>query len=89
MFDRIKTDVGGSKANRVFHIKLVGDEEDASKKDNQWIELATRIKECLAASCEMCIADYEKLVSNVDAQRILSGWNYYTFFLLKARNIGV
>ncbi len=37
----------------------------------------------MAASLESCIANYEEEIRKVDAKRMVPGWNYNHFFLLK------
>ena len=97
VFDRVKSDFNPKLTyinmtlnphitSRVFHIKLVGDEEDkedSKAKETQWTDLLVRIRECISTSCENCISDYENAIRTMDANRMTPGWNFHNFFLTK------
>jgi hypothetical protein len=49
----------------------------------QWDDLINKLKECVGASFENCINNYEEEIRKMDAKRMAPGWDYNHFFLLK------
>lgn len=79
VFDKIRSDFN-TKQNRCVQLRVI----DESKSDTQlWEEFIVRLKESLINGFEQIINNYEDEIRKVDSRRLLPGWNYCNFFLLK------
>ncbi|KAJ1927801.1 hypothetical protein IWQ60_002618 [Tieghemiomyces parasiticus] len=83
MADKIRSDFALKREDhRVLTLNLAA----AGRRDVEaWNELFTRIKECVVQGFDHHVAHYEEDVRRLDAQRMMPGWNYCTFFLLKEK----
>jgi hypothetical protein len=59
-------------------------EPGSNESDSTWLDLAAKIGEAIMGSFSHHILQYEDNVRRLDAQRQMPGWNYCTFFLMKA-----
>src|SRR5271169_1632885 len=48
-----------------------------------WQDILGKIKDGVLQSFDSRVLQYEEDIRKMDAQRILPGWNYCTFFILK------
>jgi hypothetical protein len=83
--DRIKADVQSFntstvKKERVLSLKLHGNE---SKDYECWNEFIAKIKEGILFSFYSQISQTDEDVRRLDQQRLLPGWNYSQFFIMK------
>ena len=67
---------------RCVQLRVLDDSDNKADK-LLWDEFFLRIKECIVASFESCINNYEEEIRKLDAKRLQPGWNFSHFFLLK------
>ncbi|KAJ3213266.1 hypothetical protein HDU67_003109 [Dinochytrium kinnereticum] len=77
VFEKIKADFG-TKGERVIQLK-----QPIAKEGESLAEFFHRIKEGLVASFTKQVLQYEEDTRRLDAQRLLPGWNYCHYFVLK------
>ncbi|KAJ3124288.1 hypothetical protein HK100_011288, partial [Physocladia obscura] len=75
VFDRVKSDF--SKTN-IFQLKSTN-----TKENTVWNEFFAKIRELILSSFDAKLSLYEEDTRRLDAQRLLPGWNYCQFFILK------
>jgi hypothetical protein len=57
--------------------------ESPQEQDKSWNDLITRFKTLILLSFDLRVSQYEEDIREKDSQRILPGWNFCTFFILK------
>ncbi|RBQ97871.1 hypothetical protein VDGD_02946 [Verticillium dahliae] len=68
---------------RVVPATPTGYSETEKDAEVAWQELLSKIKGLILASFDMRVTQYEDDIREKDAQRLLPGWNFCTFFILK------
>jgi trafficking protein particle complex subunit 10 len=64
-------------------VPVPGYAESEQDADNAWQELVIKLKSLILSSFDMRVTQYEDDIKEKDAQRVLPGWNFCTFFMLK------
>ncbi|KAJ3063906.1 hypothetical protein HDU98_000341 [Podochytrium sp. JEL0797] len=75
VFDRIKSDF--AKTN-IIHLK-----PSHAKDPSIWTEFFAKLRELILVSFNAKLLQYDEDTRRLDAQRLLPGWNYCQFFILK------
>jgi hypothetical protein len=57
--------------------------ETPQENDSAWLDLVQKFKSLILSSFDMRVSQYEEDIRERDAQRMLPGWNFCTFFMLK------
>lgn len=57
--------------------------ETPKENEEAWADLVGKLKALILASFDNRVGQYEEDIREKDAQRILPGWNFCTFFVLK------
>ncbi|RKP34465.1 hypothetical protein BJ085DRAFT_12357, partial [Dimargaris cristalligena] len=85
VIDKIRADFSPKKDEpRILALNF----SDSGGMDMEsWSEVFTRIKECVVTGFNGQITHYEEDVRRLDAQRMMPGWNYCTFFILKEKMV--
>ena len=60
-----------------------GYQETPQDAENSWADLIGKVKNLILSSFDMRVTQYEDDIREKDAQRVLPGWNFCTFFILK------
>ncbi|KAM0326206.1 hypothetical protein ACHAQA_006803 [Verticillium albo-atrum] len=68
---------------RVVPATPTGYSETEKDAEVAWQELLAKFKSLILASFDMRVTQYEDDIREKDAQRLLPGWNFCTFFILK------
>lgn len=68
---------------RVVPAVPTGYMETAEDAKVAWAELIDKIRRLILLSFDMRVSQYEDDIRERDAQRVLPGWNFCTFFILK------
>ncbi|KAL8396542.1 hypothetical protein RB594_003575 [Gaeumannomyces avenae] len=68
---------------RVVPAVPTGYSETAQDIENAWADLIAKMKAWILSSFDMRVSQYEEDIKEKDAQRVLPGWNFCTFFILK------
>ncbi|KAK1969730.1 hypothetical protein LY78DRAFT_690380 [Colletotrichum sublineola] len=68
---------------RVVPATPTGYIESRQDAENAWEDLIGKFKELILSSFDMRVSQYEEDIKEKDAQRVLPGWNFCTFFILK------
>ncbi|KAM0280562.1 hypothetical protein ACHAQH_004007 [Verticillium albo-atrum] len=68
---------------RVVPATPTGYSETEKDAEVAWQELLAKIKSLILASFDSRVTQYEDDIREKDAQRLLPGWNFCTFFILK------
>ncbi|KAH6578982.1 hypothetical protein BASA61_010562 [Batrachochytrium salamandrivorans] len=79
VFDKIRSDFS-LKRDRCMELKLSNSE---SKDAEVWIDFIDRIKDGLMSSMAQQVAQYEDDTRRLEQQRMMPGWNYCQYFILK------
>ncbi|KAJ3374225.1 hypothetical protein GGF31_007744 [Allomyces arbusculus] len=82
VFEKIKADFGkgSDKRDRCLALRLL----DADARDQDvWGEFFQRIKDGILTSFDTQVMRYDEDIQRLDAQRMMPGWNFCQFFLLK------
>ncbi|KAJ1959549.1 hypothetical protein IWQ62_004566, partial [Dispira parvispora] len=81
--DKIRADFSPKKDDNRVLLLHFGD--DGHNDPETWHDVFARIKECVVQSFYRRVTHYQEDVRRLDAQRMMPGWNYCTFFILKER----
>jgi trafficking protein particle complex subunit 10 len=57
--------------------------ESTQEQENAWNDLIAKFKILILMSFDLRVSQYEEDIREKDTQRVLPGWNFCTFFLLK------
>lgn len=57
--------------------------ETAKQSENAWQDLTTKFKLLILRSFDARVSQYEEDIAEKESQRLLPGWNFCTFFVLK------
>jgi trafficking protein particle complex subunit 10 len=68
---------------RVVPAVPTGYVETEQEAENAWQDLVDKLKGLILSSFDMRVSQYEEDIKEKDAQRVLPGWNFCTFFILK------
>ncbi|KAK1985254.1 hypothetical protein LZ30DRAFT_709038 [Colletotrichum cereale] len=68
---------------RVVPATPTGYTESRQDTENAWEDLIGKFKELILSSFDMRVSQYEEDIKEKDVQRVLPGWNFCTFFILK------
>ncbi|TPX68860.1 hypothetical protein SpCBS45565_g02844 [Spizellomyces sp. 'palustris'] len=79
VFDRIKSDFNFKK-ERCVRVKLYN---DVSKDAESWTELQNHMKDGIVNSLNQQILQYDEDTRRFDQQRLMPGWNYCQYFIMK------
>lgn len=58
-------------------------DDGVQEQENTWNDLIVKLKTLILLSFDLRVAQYEDDIREKDAQRVLPGWNFCTFFVLK------
>ncbi|KAJ3151464.1 hypothetical protein HDU89_001906 [Geranomyces variabilis] len=78
VFDKIKSDFSFKK-ERCIRMKLQNDAKDVEA----WAELTNHLKEGITSSLNQQILQYDEDTRRIDQQRLMPGWNYCQYFIMK------
>ncbi|KAJ3176861.1 hypothetical protein HDU87_004793 [Geranomyces variabilis] len=78
VFDKIKSDFSFKK-ERCIRMKLQNDAKDAEA----WTDLTNHLKEGITSSLNQQILQYDEDTRRIDQQRLMPGWNYCQYFIMK------
>lgn len=78
IYDKIKSDFNLSK-DRLLLVKLYSE----VKESDMWNSVVNKIKEKLLANFFQKVLVLQEDIKRLDSQRLLPGWNYCSFFILK------
>ncbi|KAJ3010784.1 hypothetical protein HKX48_007205 [Thoreauomyces humboldtii] len=79
VFDKVKSDFNFKK-ERCIRMKL---QNDPSKDAEAWAELLSHLKEGVTSSLNQQIVQYDEDTRRFDQQRLMPGWNYCQYFVMK------
>lgn len=79
VYDKIKSDFN-QKVNKCAYIKSYGQDRESS---DAWVDFIEKISESVLASFTSQIISLEEDTRRLDSQRLLPGWNYCQYFILK------
>jgi trafficking protein particle complex subunit 10 len=79
VYERIKSDLN-IKKDRIFQ---VGMSMTDGKNLEAWNDLIIRIKECVITGVTSQISQYEEDSRRLEHQRMVPGWNYCQYFIMK------
>lgn len=68
---------------RVVPAVPTGYHETETDSENAWLDLIAKFKELILSSFDTRVRQYEEDIKEKDGQRVLPGWNFCTFFILK------
>lgn len=57
--------------------------DTVQEQESAWNDLITKLKSMILSSFDRRVTQYEEDVREKDAQRLMPGWNFCTFFVLK------
>ncbi|KAI0053990.1 hypothetical protein FA95DRAFT_1529824 [Auriscalpium vulgare] len=81
VLDKVRADFNVEKRDRCVQLAWpMGQNNPAA-----WAELITRIKDGLQSAFDLSISQREEEVKRSESQRLMPGWNFCTFFILKVR----
>ncbi|KIR55035.1 hypothetical protein I315_02272 [Cryptococcus gattii Ru294] len=75
---KLKADFNVGKRDRSLNLPPPGVNDPAA-----WPELINKLKECFVTAFDAAILEREDEVKRGEAQRVMVGWNFCTWFLLK------
>nr|KIR47844.1 hypothetical protein I312_02992 [Cryptococcus bacillisporus CA1280] len=75
---KLKADFNVGKHDRSLNLPPPGVNDPAA-----WPELINKLKECFVSAFDAAILEREDEVKRGEAQRVMVGWNFCTWFLLK------
>ncbi|ORX47606.1 hypothetical protein BCR36DRAFT_584698 [Piromyces finnis] len=78
IYDKIKSDFNLSK-DRLMLVKLYSE----VKEGDMWTAVVNKIKEKLLSCFFQQVLTLQEDIKRLDSQRLLPGWNYCSFFILK------
>ncbi|KAJ3163448.1 hypothetical protein HDU86_000027 [Geranomyces michiganensis] len=78
VFDKIKSDFSFKK-ERCIRMKLQNDLKD----QEAWADLTNHLKEGITSSLNQQILQYDEDTRRIDQQRLMPGWNYCQYFIMK------
>jgi hypothetical protein len=79
VLDKIKADFNVDKRDRCVQLTWAGRENPAA-----WADLVTKIKDGLLSAFDSVVSQREVEVKRSEGQRQMPGWNFCTFFIIKA-----
>ena len=56
------------------------------KDAESWAEFFNRVKECIVNCGKQLVGQFEDDSRRLDQQRLMPGWNYCQYFILKVRS---
>jgi trafficking protein particle complex subunit 10 len=94
LLEKLKADFNHSSKSapdRVAQIRLSTNHLQSSKpgtklsqeQREEWDDVVSKLKALILASFDLRVGQYEEDIREKDSQRILPGWNFCTFFVLK------
>ncbi|TRM61873.1 trafficking protein particle complex subunit 10 [Schizophyllum amplum] len=80
VYDKIRADFNTDKRDRCVQLSW-----SATSADNPatWAEAVNKIKEGLVSAFDLVLQQREEEVKRSEGQRLMPGWNFCTFFVLK------
>jgi hypothetical protein len=57
--------------------------ESPQEQENAWNDIIVKFKTLILLSFDLRVSQYEEDIREKDSQRVLPGWNFCTFFMLK------
>ncbi|KAI8912338.1 hypothetical protein DFJ77DRAFT_467973 [Powellomyces hirtus] len=79
VFDKLKSDFSFKK-ERCIRMKL---QNDPGKDAEAWTDLQNHLKEGIISSLNQQIIQYDEDTRRIDQQRLMPGWNYCQYFIMK------
>lgn len=64
-------------------VSITAFEETPQERSNAWADVVAKFKTLILQSFDSRVSQYEEDIREKEAQRILPGWNFCTFFVLK------
>ncbi|CAI4216086.1 unnamed protein product [Parascedosporium putredinis] len=80
LMEKLQADFNIAGKNQVDRVAQVRTEQDV---EFAWQDLVGKLKARILNSFDMRVSRYEEDIKEKDSQRILPGWNFCTFFILK------
>ncbi|RKO89734.1 hypothetical protein BDK51DRAFT_35393, partial [Blyttiomyces helicus] len=80
VYDKIKSDFNVRRESRCVKLKLSNDD---GRNSESWNEFVAAMKEAILASFSQQIIQYEEDTRRLDSQRLMPGWNYCQYFVMK------
>lgn len=80
VFDKLKNDFN-LKQVRCVQVRING--QDSTKDQETWTELVEKMKESILACYNNQLIQFDEEARKLDSRRLLPGWNYCQYFLLK------
>ncbi|KAI9202421.1 uncharacterized protein BJ171DRAFT_514013 [Polychytrium aggregatum] len=78
VFEKIKSDFSMGKKDRFVQLKL-----GSTDSQESWIEFIAKLKEALVTSFNQQILQFEEDTRRLDSQRLMPGWNFCQYFIMK------
>ncbi|KAI8816426.1 uncharacterized protein EV422DRAFT_545965 [Fimicolochytrium jonesii] len=79
VYDKIKSDFNFKK-ERCIRMKLYNDPQ---RDTEAWAEMQNHLKEGILSSLNQQIVQYDEDTRRIDQQRLIPGWNYCNYFVMK------
>ncbi|TPX60036.1 hypothetical protein PhCBS80983_g02047 [Powellomyces hirtus] len=79
VFDKLKSDFSFKK-ERCIRMKL---QNDPGKDAEAWTDFQNHLKEGIISSLNQQIIQYDEDTRRIDQQRLMPGWNYCQYFIMK------
>lgn len=73
----------GTKRDRCVQVNLPSGASSSTDDPAVWIEVMNKIKERIVLAFDAAVLEREEEVKRGEAQRMMVGWNFCTWFLLK------
>ena len=73
----------GPATTNTVHASTINGQGDTKVGEAGWEDLIVKMKSLILASFDLRVRQYEEDIRERDSQRILPGWNFCTFFVLK------
>ena len=100
LLDRIKADFNMDKRDRCEYIYLFIGRliliwcrcvqltwSDDNNEPAVWVEAMTKLKEGITSAFDAAVAQREEDVKRSEGQKLMPGWNFCTFFILKVSGV--
>ncbi len=87
VFEKLRADFNGSSKSAVERVAQVSvpnaGQQISTEVQDQFHDLVEKLKLAILSSFDLRVRQYEEDIREKDSQRILPGWNFNTFFVLK------
>ncbi|KAF7507617.1 hypothetical protein GJ744_010287 [Endocarpon pusillum] len=87
VFEKLRADFNGSSKSAVERVAQIrvpnAGQQISAEMQEQFLDLVEKLKLTILSSFDLRVSQYEEDIREKDSQRILPGWNFNTFFVLK------